>query len=463
LTLPGLTRSRLRATAKAIETNPYIPVVPFLKQLEFIALPQKEKGYGGAAGGGKSEALLIDALLPVTIDGYAGLILRKTFPDLSQPGAIMTRAKEWLIGKPGVKWYERDKVFVFSRYNSRLQFGFLKNEDDKFRYQSAEFQKINWDEATQFPWSQYSYLRSRLRRSTSVPVPPTLGCATNPGGVGHNWFYRWFVKGDGVNRIFLPAALKDNPYLHTEEYQQMLSDLDEITRRQLLNGEWVLDETGRPFKREFFDSPSTRYRPSGASLGSLEDRPIGRKMFVDCAISDKINEPGVAYNAVVIMELLASYKMRVRYVWREKCGFPTLVKMIRQLGVDYNYDGLLDGIVIEDKANGPAVYQTIREGNDPHLGRIVTNFMPAGSKGEKYHQAALWCERSCVELPYPIEDNVRWLFAFEEELYEAPDGEYLDQADAFTLGVIYMEHYLSRGHWFRQSSTGARYKAGSLA
>jgi hypothetical protein len=86
------------------------------------------------------------------------------------------------------------------------------------------------------------------------------------------------------------------------------------------------------------------------------------------------------------------------------------------------------------------------------LARMVKPFMPKGSKGERYHQAALWCERACVELPFPREDNALWLFAFEEELYEILDGEgeYLDQADAFSMGVIWMEHLISRGYWYRQ-------------
>lgn len=447
MTPPGVTKERLRATARAVEANPYIPVVPTIRQLEFLAAPQKEKGFGGAAGPGKSTGILMDSLLPVQIKGYAGLILRKSFPDLAQPGAIMTTAKDWLIGKPGVKWYERDKVFVFPKYKSRLQFGFMLKEDDKYRYQSAEFQRINFDEATQFPWSQVSYMRSRLRRSVRVPVPPSLGYATNPGGIGHQWFYKWIVKGDGINRVFIAGRMADNPHLRKEEYQEMLKDLDEITRRQLLYGEWITDESGQPFKRGFFDERN-RYL-----AGVSPDRPIARKMFVDAAITDKRT---AAYNAIVVLELLASYRVRLRLVWREKCTFPTLVTRVRELGNDYNYDGLLDDIVIEDKANGPAVYQTIRDGQDPLLARLVRAFMPAGSKGERYHQAAVWCERDCIEFPYPMEDNVTWLFAFEEELYEAPDGEYLDQADAFSMGVIFMEHYISRGYWFRKSIADAK-------
>jgi hypothetical protein len=55
--------------------------------------------YGGAAGGGKSDALLMSALRYVDVPGYSALILRRTYADLSLPGAIMDRAKAWLMGK----------------------------------------------------------------------------------------------------------------------------------------------------------------------------------------------------------------------------------------------------------------------------------------------------------------------------------------------------------------------------
>lgn len=443
-TIPGVTKDRLRLTARIIEDNEYIPLVPTLRQLEFLAAPQREKGYGGAAGPGKSTALLMQALMYVKQPSYAALILRKTFPDLAQPGAIMNTAKEWLVGKLGVKWNERDKIFYFTPWKSQLQFGFLKSEDDKFRYQSAEFQTICFDEATQFPWSQYSYLRSRLRRSDRVRVPPTLACATNPGGLGHNWFYNWFVKGDGRRRVFISGRMADNPHLKTEEYVELLKDLDEITRRQLILGEWITDDSSKPFKREFWDDKN-RYLPGGVSLDPR--RVLGRKFFIDTPFTGKST---AAYYALVILELMSDYRVRVRHVWRDKVTFPTFVSYVVDWAQDYNYDGKLDEIVVESKANGPALHETIRDGQDPLTRHLIRAYMPVGSKNERYHQSALWCERDCVELPYVTDNNAPEMFAFEEEIYEAPESDYLDQADAFSMGVIFMEHLISRGYWWRQ-------------
>src|SRR3990167_11138644 len=79
-------------SAKPIEVTTgerYFPHGPWPKQRVFIDLPNREAMYGGAAGGGKSDALLMAALQYMHVPGYAALILRKTFADLSKPDALI--------------------------------------------------------------------------------------------------------------------------------------------------------------------------------------------------------------------------------------------------------------------------------------------------------------------------------------------------------------------------------------
>ena len=228
----------------------YCPHDPSKNKKQYAALvPQWifEILYGGAAGGGKSDWLLMSALQYVDIPGYAALILRRSFQDLIKPGAIMARSKEWLEASDAV-WNENNHEWTFPR-GAKLTFGYLKAEDDVYQYQSAEYQYIGFDELTQFSEFQYNYMRSRIRRPADIDgtnplahVPLRMRAASNPGGRGHQWVRRRFVDVKVPDRLFLPAGLADNPFIDQESYITALSGLDEHTQAQLLRGDW----TARP-------------------------------------------------------------------------------------------------------------------------------------------------------------------------------------------------------------------------
>ena len=120
----------------------YIPHLPTSKQTAFLLLQGREALYGGAAGGGKSDALLMAALQYVDIPGYAAILFRRTFRDLALPGALMTRAESWLTGTDA-RWNDEEKTWHFPS-GATITFGYLEAEKDKFRYQSAEFQFIGF-------------------------------------------------------------------------------------------------------------------------------------------------------------------------------------------------------------------------------------------------------------------------------------------------------------------------------
>jgi hypothetical protein len=255
---------------------PYSPHRPEPRQHAFLVLDGMlidEALYGGAAGGGKSDTLLMAALRYVHVPGYAALLLRRTYQDLSKPGALMDRAKQWLAGRPGVTWSERDFRFNFAS-GAALDFGYLKTANDKYQYQSAEYQFIGFDELTQFPKADYTYLFSRLRRP-SLPadrdptederrriealsrVPLRMRAASNPGGLGHDWVKARFVDFEVDvddsetaeeqaesfrRRVFIPARLKDNPHVDQEAYRRSLSNLDRVERARLEDGDWDADD-----------------------------------------------------------------------------------------------------------------------------------------------------------------------------------------------------------------------------
>lgn len=119
----------------------YVPFDPTPKQRAFLLMNQtKEILYGGAAGGGKSVAQLMAALQFVDIPGYSAILFRKTYADLSLPGALIDMSKQWLmpfVESKEVKWFEKDKRYTFPS-GASLNFGYLESANDCFRYQGAE-------------------------------------------------------------------------------------------------------------------------------------------------------------------------------------------------------------------------------------------------------------------------------------------------------------------------------------
>jgi hypothetical protein len=231
-----------------VDRNPWIPVTPTTPQALFLTRWEQEAMYGGAAGGGKSVALLAAALQFVDVPGYSALLLRRTFPDLSQSGGLMDLAKSWLMGTKAV-WNEQRKVWTFPS-GAVIAFGYLDTDADKYRYQGGGYQFIGFDELTQFEERQYLYLFSRLRKRAGMPVPLRMRSASNPGGIGHTWVRKRFITcepAERIDRAFVPAKLSDNPHLDQEQYLASLERLDAVTKQQLRDGDWNVTHSGGVF------------------------------------------------------------------------------------------------------------------------------------------------------------------------------------------------------------------------
>lgn len=253
-----------------IKWSRYIPHKPHAKQAAFLWLMGREAFYGGAAGGGKSDALLMGALQYVDTPGYAALILRRTYADLALPGAIMDRSHQWL-DQTDAHWDDEKKTWRFPS-GATITFGYLQYENDKTRYRSAEFQYIAFDELTQFTETQYRYLFSRLRRLKGVKIPIRMRSASNPGDIGHEWVKRRLIIEARQNmRVFIPARLEDNPSLDQYEYELSLNELDAVTRAQLRNGNWDVRADGNKFKRGWFKVISRDQVPADLKLCRMWD------------------------------------------------------------------------------------------------------------------------------------------------------------------------------------------------
>jgi hypothetical protein len=218
----------------------YCPHAPSEPQLAFLLLDHREVFYGGAAGGGKSDALLMAALQYVDEPGYHALIVRRTFAQLSKGDTLILRSQHWLARTDAV-WNEQRKRWTFPS-GATLEFGHVEHETSMFDYDGAAFQFIGFDEATSFTERQYEYIGfSRARRSTGLAeagVPIRTRATGTPGGEGHSWVKRRFIDKREPGVVFIPAKVADNPGLDVADYAASLGHLPDELRRQLLDGDW---------------------------------------------------------------------------------------------------------------------------------------------------------------------------------------------------------------------------------
>ena len=256
----------MAAASAAIISPPWWPEYPpHRKQMIALWAYQEtpELCYGGAAGGGKTDYLLMAASQYCMYSDYAALIIRKSYPDLALPNAIMDRAIKWWAGQYGIRWQPSDYKMIWPS-GAVVQFGHMSNAQDHLRYQGAQLHFVGFDEATQIPENQLVYLHSRLRAEQGSPIPIRYRLATNPGGISHDFIRRDYVIGaDGHERVYLPALLHENPGLNQEEYRQRLARLDPITRQQLEDGDWDVHLSGGFFEVENVGEAHLRELPKG--------------------------------------------------------------------------------------------------------------------------------------------------------------------------------------------------------
>ena len=348
-------KSHLKST---IIDNPYIPHKPFLNQVKFLIYPSEEILYGGAAGGGKSDALLMAALQYVgeefmveneeghLINDYHALILRRSYQDLAKPNAIMNRCEQWLkphLETGEVKWDRNTRTYTFPS-GATLTFGYLAHDNDLDQYQGSELQFVGFDELTQFSKRQYTYLHSRLRRLKGSKIPIRMRGASNPGNKGHEWVKERFVT-ENSPCPFIPSKYTDNLYLDADDYSNQLDRLDELDKQQLKEGDWDAElNEGMLINREQLKQaiiPSEQFKdwiPAFNVIG-IDKASTGSDEFALASLTQFTNGKIVLTN---IAGTRSSYpeELTRTFIEQEYLKYKTyLVNFEREPGSDFHYAG----------------------------------------------------------------------------------------------------------------------------
>ena len=242
---------------------------PTPKQAMFHASKANEILYGGAAGGGKTKALIMDAFFRcLKFPDTTACIFRRTYQELED-----TDIKEAQASYPAeLAKYNAGRHEFRLKNGSKILFRHCESEADRFKYSGIEVQFMYFDELTSFEQVVYDFLKTRLRAKKSLGVVPIIRSASNPGNIGHGWVKKLFVdagpymeileqeiysetlhKSKKIRTQYIPALAMENPFI-TDDYIFELEQKPPALRAALLNGDWDSFE-GQVFK-EFVNDPA---------------------------------------------------------------------------------------------------------------------------------------------------------------------------------------------------------------
>ena len=418
-------------------------------QEAFLATEADIAIYGGAAGGGKTWGLLVEPLRHIGVPGFGAVIFRRTSPQVTQEGGMWDESQELyphLEAEPRLNRLQ----WVFPA-NSRIRFGHMQYEADKYDWKGAQICLIEFDQLEEFTEGQFFYLLSRNR--STCGVRPYIRASANPvpdddatgGWLAEfiSWWIdqesgypiperggvvRWFVRvddtitwGDTAEELqaaypnippksvtFIPAKLEDNPTLQEKDpgYLANLMALSRVERLRLHGGNWkVRAKAGEVFDEDWFTA--RRGRASDAA----------RVRYWDKAGT----EDGGKFTAGVLMARTTEGLFWIEDVVRGQWSALKREQIILETAES---DGPSVHVWVEQEPGSggkESAEATVRmlAGYIAHADRVT------GDKVTRAQPLSAQAEAGNVVLT-----AAPWNRPFLRELHSFPDGKFKDQADA---------------------------------
>lgn len=396
---------------KAKKAGAFIWEAQLGPQMAFHMSAADEVLYGGAAGGGKSESLLVESVRYKDVPGSHSVLFRRTFPELMRADGLIQRSKQLFTNIGDYRAGEFRWYFETKKRNdpATLDFSHMERRDDMFKHQSAQYSYIGFDELTSFLEEQYLYLISRGRSTRGVPV--RYRSATNPGNDGHVWVFkrwapwldpthpspakpgeiRWFARilnedreveadwigpdGDPpLSRTFIPAFIEDNPILMALDprYKARLDALPEPYKSQLKDGNWLVgkEDEWQIIPYAWVRAAMDRWQPDG-----------GREFEIEAVSCD----PARGVDKAVIGHRRGNWVDELQYFQKRDTMY--LVGELRRTYAYQEADGPTVPARIDVIGVGAGVYDRMREINeelyeDPERRDQIVEVYPINS-GEK--------------------------------------------------------------------------------
>jgi predicted phage terminase large subunit-like protein len=430
-------------------------------QSKFLSTSADVAFYGGAAGGGKSFALLLEPTRHIANKRFAGVIFRRKTPQITSPGALWDES---------VQLYSRINAFprigslewIFLS-GSKIKFAHMEHESNKYDWQGSQIPFIGFDEVTQFSESQFIFMLSRNRsmsgvkgyiRATCNPDPDSFVARMNEWYINEEGFpiperqgiIRWFIRqgedfvwGSDKTELelanpgkkaksftFIASSVYDNKILLDKDpsYLANLMALPPIEQARLLEGNWKIRPTaGSYFKKSMFE------------MIDPEDLPARRQKvrYWDRAGTEKKsnNKPDWTAGVLLSSHNGTYYIEHVERFQKDASAVPELIKNIaKQDGHDTRV-----GIEQEPGASGKFEAQFYVKELAGYATEVLT---PSADKVSRARPVASQAKAGNIKIV-----RGKWNADFLNELENFPIGAHDDQVDALSGAAAILMNKIS--------------------